>query len=106
MMSGFLKLLAENIFVVIGFAIYGLLVYYMVAKAIRRYTGTKSGRSSKKKPGKNKSISDQDNSESSVFFTMFNKDREEPEEETPHRKDFSRDLPTANSHRHKKSQEE
>lgn len=105
-MSRFFTVLAENIFVVIGFAIYGLLVYYMVAKAIRRYTGTKSGHSSKKKPGKNKSISDQDTSESSVFFTMFNKNREEPEKEDLHRKDFSRDLPTANSRRHRESQED
>lgn len=106
MMSSFFTLVAENIIVILGFALYGVLVYYMVAKAIRRYTGRNSSRGSRKQPGRNKSISDQDSSESSLFFTMFRKKEEESEEVDLARKNFSKDIPTANSYRHRKSQEE
>jgi hypothetical protein len=105
-MSGFFTLIAENILVIIGFAIYGVLVYYMVAKAIRRYTGGKSRRGSEKMPGRNKSISEQDSTEANVFFTMFRNSPEKSEEEDLSRKDFSRDIPTANSYRHRRSQQD
>ena len=80
-MSGFFTMIAENILVIIGFALYGVLVYYMVAKAIRRYTGGKPRRGSKKSPGRNKSISEQDSTEANVFFTMFRNPPEKSEEE-------------------------
>lgn len=105
-MSGFFTLIAENILVIIGFALYGVLVYYMVAEAIRRYTGRKPRRGSEKKPGRSKSINEQDSSEANVFFTMFRNQSEQSEEEDPSRKDFSKDLPTANSYRHRKSQQD
>ena len=105
-MSVFFTLIAENILVIIGFAIYGVLVYYMVARAIRRYTGRKPGRGSEKRPGRNKAIVDQDSTESNVFFTMFRNTPAESEEEDQSRKDFSRDIPTANSYRHRKSQQD
>ena len=105
-MDRFFTLLAENILVVIGFAIYGLLVYYMVARTIRRYTGKKNHPNSGKWSGHSKSISDQDSTESSTFFTMFNKSAEAEEDEDPHRKDFSKDITTANSYVHQKSREE
>jgi hypothetical protein len=106
MMSGFFTMIAENILIIIGFALYGVLVYYMVAKAIRRYTGGKPRRGSKKSPGRNKSISEQDSTEANVFFTMFRNPPEKSEEEDLSRKDFSRDIPTANSYRHRKSQQD
>lgn len=105
-MNRFFTLLAENILVVIGFAIYGVLVYYMVARAIRRYTGKKSRPDSGKWPGRQKPISDQDSTEASAFFTMFKKNTQAQEDEEPHRKDFSNDIPTANSYIHKQSREE
>ena len=70
-MSGFFTLLAENVIVILGFAIYGILVYYMVAKTIRRNSGKKPRGSSGKKMGRNKTINDQDSTEADVFFTMF-----------------------------------
>ena len=90
-MSGFFTLLAENVIVILGFAIYGILVYYMVAKTIRRNSGKKPRGSSGKKMG---------------LFTMFRNNPREPEDEEHSRKDFSRDLPTANSYRHRKSQQD
>jgi hypothetical protein len=106
MMSSFFTLVTENILVVLGFALYGVLVYYMVAKVIRRYSGKKTGRGSEKKSGRGKAISDQDSTEANVFFTMFRNKQEESEEEDHSRKDFSRDIPTANSYRHRKSQQD
>ena len=105
-MSGFFTLLAENVIVILGFAIYGILVYYMVAKTIRRNSGKKPRGSSGKKMGRNKTINDQDSTEADVFFTMFRNNPREPEDEEHSRKDFSRDLPTANSYRHRKSQQD
>lgn len=105
-MSGFFTLLAENVIVILGFAIYGILVYYMIAKAIRRYSGKKSRGSSGKHPGRNKAINDQNSTEADVFFTMFRNNPEESEDKEHSRKEFSRDLPTANSYRHRKSQQD
>ena len=105
-MSGFFTLLAENVIVILGFAIYGVLVYYMVARAIRRYSGKKSRRNSGEHPGRNKTISEQDSTEANVFFTMFRNNPEESEDNKQSRKDFSRDIPTANSYRHRKSQQD
>ena len=105
-MSGFFTLLAENVIVILGFAIYGILVYYMVAKTIRRNSGKKPRGSSGKKMGRNKTINDQDSTEADVFFTTFRNNPREPEDEEHSRKDFSRDLPTANSYRHRKSQQD
>ncbi len=105
-MNRFFTLLAENILVVIGFAIYGVLVYYMVARAIRRYSGKKTRPGSEKLSGRSKPINEQDSAEASAFFTMFKNKTEESEEENPYRRDFSSDISTANSYLHKKSREE
>ena len=40
-MSHILTLIAENIFVIIGFALYGALVYYMFTRVLNRHFGKK-----------------------------------------------------------------
>lgn len=47
-MAHLLTLIAENIFVVIAFALYGVLVYYMVSKALQKRYGKKHGKKNSK----------------------------------------------------------
>ena len=106
-MGRLVTLIAENIAAVIGFALYGGLLYYIVAGTLRRYTGKKSRRSpsSSKWGGRNKPIQEQDSPEAALFFSMFHKNTENPEQENQSRKDFSKDIPTANSYIHRKSEQ-
>lgn len=103
-------LIMENIFVLIGFAIYGILLYYMVAKVIRRYSGKKTrGRNIRSVYGLDKRDTIKDlekTSEGTAFFTMFNKSSENDKEEPRARNNFSKNIPTANSYTHRKSQQD
>jgi predicted LPLAT superfamily acyltransferase len=48
-MAHLLTLLAENIFVVIGFALYTALVYYMITRTLRKRFGKDYGKKDEKK---------------------------------------------------------
>lgn len=101
-MSNLLSMIAENIVIVIGFALYGVLVYYMVSKALRKYSKKKpaSGRTS----AGNGSGSTASSSEKGAFDGLFSQKKDETKEQTGSRKDFARNIPTANSHIHKDCQ--
>ena len=107
-MNRLFSLIAENIAVVLGFAIYGALVYYMVAKVISRYSGKKSAShtgtvaagscgSGKNKKGSVATSLDR------YFLVFFDHDAEKALRQTESRRDFSKNITTANSYIHRSS---
>ena len=81
-MNRLFSLIAENIAVVLGFAIYGALVYYMVAKVISRYSGKNAGSWRRR-------------------FDFLH--QEKALRQTGSRRDFSKNITTANSYIHRSS---
>lgn len=98
-MNRLFTLITENIFIVMGFAIYGVLVYYMIAKVLHRYTGRKSQRHAAK------SAANASNPASDKSGFSFNKKTANADNDASSRKDFAKNIPTANSYIHKKSQQ-
>lgn len=56
-MSHILTLITENIFVIIGFALYGALVYYMFTRVLNRHFGKKRPKSNAKDTASRKNFS-------------------------------------------------
>ena len=103
-MTRIVTIITENIFVVLGFALYCGLVYYMIARAIRRYTGRKStGRRAGNKQ-MNSSASKEwsriypESGIDNLFVSLFtNKDPDESESQPGARRDFSKSFQAANT---------
>lgn len=107
-MSRVFTLIAENIAVIIGFALYGIVVYYMIAKALRRYAKKKSahGRyqgSSDPIPGEEET---QISSLDIHFLNFLDHDAEKTLKKKKSRRDFSSEIPTANPYANKNFQKE
>ena len=106
-MNRLFSLIAENIAVVLGFAIYGALVYYMVAKVISRYsekqsashTGTVADGSCGSGNNKGSVATSLDR----YFLVFFDHDAEKALRQTESRRDFSKNITTANSYIHRSS---
>jgi flavorubredoxin len=104
-MTHIMTLIAENIFVIIGFASYGALVYYMVAKVISRYSGKKSanhtGTVADGSCGSGNKKGSVATSLDRYFLVFFDHDAEKALRQTESRRDFSKNITTANSYIHR-----
>lgn len=106
-MNRLFSLITENIAVVLGFAIYGALVYYMVAKVISRYSGKKSashtGTVADGSCGSGNKKGSVATSLDRYFLVFFDHDAEKALRQTGSRRDFSKNITTANSYIHRSS---
>ena len=99
-MGRIITIIAENIFVVLGFALDGAIVYYMIARALRRYVGRKSSRR-RSSQSRRHSIMTKERSKiypesgiEGLFTSLFSRiDPDGPDKEPPVRRNFSKSFP-------------